>query len=103
MSQRKLFPTTASRVTTYDALDGYARGFAEGLLHLLLLGDPGLGKSQAVRRAVGPDALWAEGHATAFGLYCALYQHQNQPVVIDDVDGIYADKATVGLLKSLCQ
>jgi hypothetical protein len=32
-----------------------------------------------------------------------LYQHRDQFVVIDDVDGIYADRAGVRLLKCLCQ
>jgi hypothetical protein len=43
-----------------------------------------------------------ETHATAFGLYHALYEHRGLPVVVDDLDHLYADRASVRLLKSLC-
>ncbi len=78
--------------------------FADGLLNLLLIiGRPGVQKSHAVRAAVGRRACWIDGSATAFGLYCQLYRHRDRPVVIDDVDGLYADRAAVRLLKGLCQ
>ena len=68
--------------------------FADGLLNLLLIiGRPGVQKSHAVKAAVGRRACWIDGSATAFGLYCQLYRHRDRPVVIDDVDGLYADRA----------
>lgn len=70
---------------------------------LLIIGDPGISKSQIVHRAVqAVDHLYLETHATALGMYQRLYKNQNKPVVIDDIDSIYADKAAVRLLKSLC-
>jgi len=56
------------RVVRYDQLERFVRAFAEGHLNLLIvLGQPGLAKSQTVRRVV-PDACWIEGNATAFGV-----------------------------------
>ncbi len=97
-------PPGALVLRTYRELDQFAEAFAEGLLNLLvILGRPGVQKSRTVRRAVGQRACWIDGSATAFGLYCQLYQERNRPVVIDDVDGLYADRAAVRLLKGLCQ
>jgi hypothetical protein len=89
---------------TYQELDRFVSAFADGLLNLLLiLGRPGVQKSRSVKAAVGRRACWIDGSATAFGLYCQLYRHRDRPVVIDDVDGLYADRAAVRLLKCLCQ
>ena len=50
-----------------------------------------------------PDACWIEGHATALGIYMRLWECRDKPVVIDDVDSLYADRPAVRLLKGLCQ
>ena len=93
----------AVRIATYDGLDRYVRAFAAGKFNLIVLvGAPGLQKSRVVREAV-PDACWIEGHATPLGIYMRLWEHRDEPVVIDDVDGLYADKGAVRLLKGLCQ
>jgi hypothetical protein len=93
----------AMRITTYGGLDRYVRAFAGGAFNLLVLvGAPGLQKSRVVRNAM-PDACWIEGHATALGIYMRLWECRDEPVVIDDVDSLYADRAAVRLLKGLCQ
>lgn len=93
----------AVRIATYDGLDRYVQAFAGGSFNLIVLvGAPGLQKSRVVRDAL-PDACWIEGHATPLGIYMRLWEHRDEPVVIDDVDSLYADKAAVRLLKSLCQ
>ncbi len=97
-------PPGALVLRTYHELDQFVGAFAEGLLNLLLIiGRPGVQKSQTVKQAVGERACWIDGSATAFGLYCQLYRDRDRPVVIDDVDGLYADRAAVRLLKCLCQ
>ncbi len=97
-------PHGALVVRTYRDLDQFVGAFADGKLNLLLiLGRPGLQKSRAVKAAVGRPVCWIDGSATAFGLYCELFRHRDQPVVIDDLDGLYADRAAVRLLKCLCQ
>lgn len=96
-------PAHAVTVRTYRELDEYVEAFAGGHLNLLILvGPPGVQKSQAFRRAVGQNACWIEGHATPFGIYCKLAKHRDQLVVIDDVDGLYGSRDGVRLLKSLC-
>lgn len=91
-------------LTSYERLDHYLRAFAEGHFNLLILVGPGgTSKSRSVRSALGDNACWIEGNATPFGMYAKLYHHRDQFVVIDDVDGIYADRGGVRLLKCLCQ
>ena len=97
-------PQGAMILRSYRELDQFVGAFAEGLLNLLvLIGRPGVQKSQAVKAALGGRARWIDGSVTAFGLYHELYRHRDRPVVIDDVDGLYADRAAVRLLKCLCQ
>jgi hypothetical protein len=94
----------AIRLTTYAELETIVRGFARGDLKLLiLLGGHGLGKSRTLRQAMAGQVCWLEGNASAFGLYCQLWRHQNWPVVLDDLDGLYANRDGIRLLKSLTQ
>jgi hypothetical protein len=92
------------RLTSYADLEKIVHGFAGGDLNLLiLLGGHGLGKSRALRQAMAGQACWLEGNASAFGLYCQLWHHQNRPVVLDDLDGLYANRDGIRLLKCLTQ
>lgn len=73
------------------------------LRFLLIIGGAGLSKSQGVKRAIGNRPhLYLETHATAFGMYHELFKHRDLPVVIDDLDNIYNDPASVRILKCLC-
>jgi hypothetical protein len=97
-------PAGAIALGSYAELEQFAGAFGQGLLNLLILvGAAGLQKSRVVREAVGAGATYIEGNATAFGLYCDLWEGRDRPVVLDDVDGLYADRNAVRLLKSLCQ
>jgi hypothetical protein len=97
-------PGGAVSVTTYSELQQIAQAFARGDLNLLiLLGAPGLEKSRTLRDAVSPKACYIEGNATPFGVYCQLYHHRHQPIILDDVDNLYQDAAGIRLLKALCQ
>jgi hypothetical protein len=92
------------RLTAYAELENFVWAFARGDLNLLiLLGGHGLGKSRIVRQAVGDQACWLEGNTSPFGLYCQLWRNQNRPVVLDDVDSLYASRDGVRLLKCLAQ
>ena len=91
-------------LSTYTRLEAYLRAFAQGHFHLLILiGAGGLAKSRTVRAMLGDNACWIEGNATPFGMYAKLYQNRDRFIVIDDVDGLYADRSGVRLLKCLCQ
>jgi len=103
-------------LTDYAQLELYLTKFARGELGLvLLLGRHGTGKSESVRRAlsvsckadgaatnVANGTLHIEGHMQPFGLYRQLWEYRDQPVVLDDLDRLYADPECVRLLKPLC-
>lgn len=105
-------PREVIRLTAYAHLDLYLSKFARGELGLvLLLGRHGTGKSESVRRTLSvtegagtPHAgvLYVEGHMQPFGLYRQLLDYRDQPVVLDDLDRLYADPDCVRLLKPLC-
>jgi hypothetical protein len=104
MAWSRTLPPHAVRVSTYVELEQYVRAFAEGHLNLLLLfGPPGVGKSRSVRQALDHHVCWISGQATPLGIYIQAYEHRHQPLVLDDVDGLYADRSGIRLLKSLCQ
>ena len=103
MSKSKTTLERSIPVRTYAELERYVRAFSARHLNLLIvLGGPGLAKSQTVRRVL-PDACWIEGNATAFGVYTAAWQHRDRVMVLDDVDSLYAARSAVRLLKCLCQ
>ena len=102
-------PADAIVVTNYYDLGCYLNRFAEGSLDLvLLLGKPGIGKTEAIKHALGIDdrhhsgALYVEGHAQPFGLYQGLWRTRDSPVVLDDLDRLYANPDCVRILKPLC-
>ena len=88
----------------YQELNSFTQAFAAGHLRfLMVVGPAGTGKSRAMRTAVDGRAAWIDGNATAFGVYCAAFMHQDQPIVLDDVDALYRDPNGIRLLKQLCQ
>lgn len=98
------YPKHAVHVTTYSDLQRWVYAFARGDLNLLILiGGPGLEKSRLMHDAVGPQACWIEGHATALGMFIKLFRHRDELAIIDDVDSLYSDRCAVRLLKALCQ
>ena len=96
-------PENAITLTTYAELERFAESFAAGYFNLLIIvGERGLQKSTTIRKALSGDVCWIQGSASSFVIYCRLFQHQDQPVVIDDVDRLYRSKDGVNLLKFLC-
>jgi hypothetical protein len=91
-------------VTTYDNLRSYIESFKNSQMSLLIIiGGPGLGKTQIVKRVLGDDLCLIEGGVSAYHLYRNLFLKKNKLVVIDDVDNLHRDSDCVGLLKCLCQ
>src|SRR6516225_463803 len=104
MTKSQSLPPHALRLTTYSELEQYVHAFAAGHLNLLMIfGPPGVGKSRSVRQALGSHVCWIGGQATPFGIYLRAYEHRHQPIVLDDVDGLYADRLGIRLLKALAQ
>ncbi len=97
-------PDSCTRLSSFDELSSFARAFSEGLLNLLVvLGPPGVGKSQTLRYLTGDKSCWISGSATPFGIYVEAYRYQDRQIVLDDVDGLMRDRQGVRLLKALCQ
>jgi hypothetical protein len=104
MAKSSKVPPHALRLSTYVELEAYVRAFATGHLHLLMLfGPPGVGKSRAVRQSLGPEVGWISGQATPLGIFLQAFAYRHQPLVLDDIDGLYADRSGIRLLKALCQ
>jgi hypothetical protein len=109
-------PREVISLTNYSQLELYLAKFAAGSLGLvLLIGRHGTGKSESVRRSLAgatgsphcpedgsASALFIEGHMQPFGLYRHLWEYRDHPVVLDDLDRLYADPDCVRLLKPLC-
>jgi hypothetical protein len=93
------------KVTSYEGLIDRINIFRKSSMSLLILvGGPGLGKTSIVAKALGKKNICLiEGHATAFALYETLYRNKDKYLVIDDVDGLYADRNCVRVLKMICQ
>lgn len=103
MAKQSSRPKGGHLVRSYAELDQYVTAFSRGVLNLLIvIGKPGLAKSQSFKQSL-KDAIWLEGNATPFGMYCALYSAKDRLVVIDDVDSLYSSTAGVRLLKCVCQ
>ncbi len=104
MAKSKSLPQHAVCVRTFVELEQYVHAFAQGHLNLLMIfGHPGVGKSRCVRQALGRKVCWIGGQATPFGIYLQAYEHRHEPIVLDDVDGLYADRQGIRLLKALGQ
>jgi hypothetical protein len=120
MNSQRRSPTLPREIiplTTYAQLELYLAKFSAGELGLvLLLGRHGTGKSESVKRVLSVanpagviaennahTPLYVEGHMQPFGLYRQLWDGRNHPVVLDDLDRLYADPDCVRLLKPLCK
>ena len=104
MAKSQSLPPHAVCVATFTELEQYVRAFADGHLNLMMIfGPPGVGKSRCVHQALGGQVCWIGGQATPFGIYLKAYEHRHEPIVLDDVDGLYADRSGIRLLKALGQ
>ncbi len=92
-------------LSTFSELQTYSRAFAAGHFEVfILLGNPGLAKSTLLRKEMeNQECKWLEGTVSAFRLYCEAFWNRNKPIVIDDVDNLYGDRAAIRVLKCLCQ
>jgi hypothetical protein len=79
-------------VERYSAMRRVLRKFASGTDPLLVVkGGPGLGKTEAVQRALRRlPHLMLRGKKSALDLYIDLFEHRDMLVVIDDVDALLA-------------
>ncbi len=69
---------------------------------LIVVGTRGAAKTTIVEEVLGDQARILRGHLTPLDLYRNCHEYLDRPIVIDDVDGLYADRHCVRLLKQLC-
>ncbi len=98
-------PDRFDLITTYAELAEYTDAFSEGRIpFLLLVGSPGSGKSEQVRVNLRCRTFtWIDNHASMLGLYCAVYEATNAPIVMDDVNHFFKDPKACSLIKALTQ
>jgi hypothetical protein len=97
-------PEHAEVLTRYDDLERFVAVFGAGHLNAaLILGLPGLQKSRLVADTLVDRAAIVRGQASAYGLYATLFEHRDRDLVLDDLDGLFADPDAVRLLKCLLE
>ena len=90
----------AMEMITESAIAGDVRA-------LVVSGPPGLGKSFGISKILereNPYHTIVRGYVRPTGLYKMLYEHREagSVVVFDDADSIFADEASLNLLKTAC-
>lgn len=91
-------------ISTYDELGKWAVAFASNTLDLVVLeGNPGIGKSSMVRQVMGSTVHWIEGRISPVCLFDRLRDNVDLPIVLDDTDGLFRERESISLVKSLCQ
>lgn len=97
-------PNNFDVITTYKELNQYSRAFEKGKIpFLLLVGSPGSGKSRSMKAAVSHSCKWIDNHATVLGLYCAAFEANGIPIVLDDVNHLFKSKQATSLMKAMTQ
>jgi len=98
-------PRTATIVKKYAELEEIVSAFASGTIPLLLIvGRPGLGKSQAIRRAIRTqEALVVKGRKSALDFYIDLYRHKDTPVILDDAEDLMGQRLCREYVKALTE
>lgn len=98
-------PENATPLTLYSELEELLTAFAGGKIGLLIiLGRPGLAKSETVKAAVqGKDALVVGGRKSPLDLYTDLYHHRDTPIVLNDADRLLEEKDGRELVRALTE
>lgn len=96
-------PEHCNTITNYQEFRDEIQRFADGHYQcLLVIGGPGLGKSEAVKSTLKNYLSIEGGEPTPFQFYKDCYDHRGQPIVLDDVSPkFYKDYNTNSYLKIL--
>ena len=93
------------RITTYQSLNHELNAFkadTSEMRAVVIHGPAGTGKTTL--RKVFENAAVIEAKTTCYGLFKAVHDVKDYPIIIlDDLDGIWKDKSKVNLLKCLLQ
>ena len=96
-------PSHSIRINNYKEYREDIKRFAEGKYNsLIVLGNTGLGKTEAIKEAVKNHLIYEGGEPSAFQFYCDLYKHRDDFVILDDVSPkFFKDHKTNSYLKIL--
>jgi hypothetical protein len=101
VGRRPEVPKTAHPIQSYDRLAQYFHAFGSGQFNLLVvIGRPGIGKSQELRRMANRVHI-IRGELAPIYIYRELYHHRNQPLALDDAH--FLTGMGQGLLRDLTQ
>ena len=91
-------------IKTYQELQFYVEMFRNNNIDLLILeGIGGLSKSRIVEEVMkDKEYLKIVSHVSPMKLYMLGYEHQNKPIIIDDIDTLLQNDSNVSLLKMFC-
>jgi hypothetical protein len=91
------------KISDYEQLSEISARFSEGRLdRLLIVGSPGLFKTETVKRSMA-DHLYLRGRSSPISLYEQLYRGSSKPVVIDDCEVMMGDKNAQEILRDLLE
>jgi hypothetical protein len=92
-------------LSTYRQAREIVEAFArpDGLKFVIMLARPGVGKSVTFFGEICRSAHLIEGGLSSVKLFCRLFEHRDKPIVFDDVDELFDDKANINLMKCLGQ
>jgi hypothetical protein len=103
-------PLNAQVVRTYAEFEVLLSRFAAGLNPLVVVvGTPGLGKSESIKKATGGyrNVKLLKGHVTPFAFYLECYWASrgtpSSPIILDDVLSMIENKDVRGLMTQLAE
>ena len=94
-----------SKITEFsNSIEELTQGVADDAWSLVLMGEPGQGKTQGVwdtLQKTGVKFDGVNGTASAIGIYKFFYQHRDYDViVIDDCDSLFESEEAANILKA---
>jgi len=97
-------PHCARHIRTYGEFEGYLTDFSQGIYPFLwIVGRSGLMKTESIKRATRTATVYYRkgGQLTPLQFYKDLFEHQGQPVILDDAEHLLELKIGGKLVSAL--
>jgi len=97
-------PPGARHLRTYGEFESYLTDFGHGIYPFLwIVGRPGLTKTESIKRATRTATVYYRkgGQLTPLQFYKDLFEHQGQPVILDDAEHLLEHKIGGKLVSAL--
>jgi hypothetical protein len=102
--RRKQVPDGAEVIRSYEDYGNFVRSFFGGYYQLLIvLGKPGLGKTQAFKEYAGDNAHITKGWTSPLQAYIDAYHHRNKLLIYDDAETLWQRSAGRVFMRSICE